>query len=47
MNDAETLYAWECPECGLDWREDKAFATTQARCGLCAGDTGHDVAIRR
>lgn len=40
-----TSYAWECPECGFDWRESGRLVTTQRYCGMCAGDSGDDVRI--
>lgn len=40
---------WECPTCGFDWQEAGArLASPKIRyCGMCAGDNGRDVEIRR
>lgn len=41
------LYCFTCPECHYDWKEAKSFAILPAAsCPLCAGDSGHDVALR-
>ena len=45
---SERLYHFECPECGYDDAEAGVLATEkQCYCGLCAGDTGKEVLIRK
>lgn len=36
---------FECPECGFDSVQPKAFMGT-THCPLCAGDSGHDVGMQ-
>ena len=39
---------WECPECGSDDENGKYLARTdQVYCGVCAGDTGRDVRLKK
>lgn len=45
---SEPIYEFECPECGFDNKEAKKLATEQQKyCGMCAGDSGRDVLMRR
>ncbi len=37
---------FECPDCGFDSVQLSTFTGSYA-CPLCAGDSGHDVAMRR
>ncbi len=41
-------YHFECPVCGFDDDEAGALAPEHAiYCGMCAGDNGRDVRLRR
>jgi hypothetical protein len=45
---AADLYRFECPECGFSDKEAGSLAEeAQVHCGMCAGDTGKDVRLRR
>jgi hypothetical protein len=37
---------FECPECGFSSVQKSSFSGSEA-CPLCAGDSGHDVGMRR
>jgi hypothetical protein len=40
------FHYFECPECGFSNVQYASFDGSDA-CPLCAGDTGHDVAMKR
>jgi len=44
----ERRWRFECPECGFDDEEAGRLATDRVIwCGMCAGDTGRDVKLRK
>lgn len=45
MQQPDFIY-FECPDCGFDSIQKSDFKGSYA-CPLCAGDSGHDVAMHR
>lgn len=45
MDQPDFVY-FECPECGFDSVKKRTFTGSSA-CPLCAGDSGHDVTMKR
>lgn len=46
MTDQPDFLYFECPDCGFDSVQPVDFKGSYA-CPLCAGDSGHDVAMTR
>ncbi|MGR3279604.1 hypothetical protein ACSYAD_31555 [Acaryochloris marina NIES-2412] len=48
MTNSIRRWKWECPECGDDDEDGKYLATDRERyCGVCAGDCGRDVRLKK
>lgn len=46
LHEQPDFHYFECPECGFDSVQRADFSGSEA-CPLCAGDSGHDVGLRR
>lgn len=46
MAEQPDFHYFECPECGFSSVQKANFSGSEA-CPLCAGDSGHDVGMRR